>query len=361
MGADLARSLSESAPIFDTPSAAPVTRVLLVSLVVLAGCMGDVPRDNPFDPGSPQYDGTADVSGTVTGIYPQPDGQFGGREGVRVRVMAVGAPLERVTTTDATGAFSIDDLPTSADSLSRYVVRAEGVGLQAAEDTIEVAPGATARLVLRLDALPVVESQAARTVHIEEWFPGESVYRLEVEATVTDPDRATDVDVVALVVEELGFQALLVETSPGRFQATFRPDQLPGGQVQTLLGRPLRIEVTDLSGNVGQGPPLALVRVIEQTPLTASPQGRETVARNPPTLEWRPTPIPFTYTYRVDVNLINAAGIPTLIETARQIDPAALQYDVQRTLASGNYFWTLWVVDAAGNRSRSKEAGFVVP
>ncbi|WP_420454616.1 carboxypeptidase-like regulatory domain-containing protein [Rubrivirga sp.] len=341
-----------------------MTRYSLVLLVALAGCMGDAPRENPFDPNSERYDDAGTVSGVVTGIYPQPNGQFSGRAGVRVRVMPVDGGVERVTTTDENGEFSIEDLPTDPEGTD-YLVRAEGPGLREAETTVPVTARENARVLLRLDALPIVETQAVRTVHIEQWFPGETIYRLEVEATVSDPDRATDVDSVAIVAEGLGdepeFRAPLVETSPGRFQATFRPEQLPGGQVQALLGRPLRIEVTDLSGNVGQGLPLALVRVIEQTPLTASPQGSETVMRNPPTLTWRPTPIPFAYTYRVDVNLIDGAGIPNLIETARQIDPGALQYDVQRTLAPGNYFWTLWVVDEAGNRSRSKEAGFVVP
>ena len=220
--------------------------------------------------------------------------------------------------------------------------------------------GQTVETTLALDALPVVTAQTARTIHIERWVPDLPVFRLEVEAEVTDPDRPEDVAAVALVVEELGFRAPLAPEAPGRYALSLDASALPGGQVQSLLGRPLRIEVMDQSGNAALGPPLALVRVIEQTPLTASPQGYEFIASNPPVLTWRAAQLPFAFTYRVDLWLVDAAGIPNLVQTASSIAPSTLSHAVAEPLAPGDYFWTVWVVDAAGNRSRSKEAGFRV-
>lgn len=257
--------------------------------------------------------------------------------------------------TDAMGEFMIDRLPKS-----EYVVVAEGEGLRTETDTVSVRAGQTARVDFRLDALPVILTQNARTVHIEQWVQESSLFQLEVEAIVTDRDRATDVNGVELVVDDIGFRIALTQVAPGHYEGKFDAAQLPGGQVQAFLGRPLRIEVTDVNGNVGTGAPMTLVRVVEQTPLTASPQGTETISDPSPTLVWRPAQIPFTFTYRVDLYHVDGAGIPRLLESESGIDASVTSYDVTRTLGEGNYYWTVWIVDAAGNRSRSKEAGFSV-
>jgi hypothetical protein len=188
-----------------------------------------------------------------------------------------------------------------------------------------------------------------------------SVFRLEVEATATDPDRAADLVGAALVADGLGFRMALTEIAPGRFAATLDAADLPGGRVQSLLGQALRIEAVDLAGNVGVGPPLALVRVIEQTPLALRPQVDDPTA-NPPTLEWRPEDgLPFAFTYRVDVSFIDAADVPNLVYERDGIASTVVAHTVTDALPPGPYQWTVWVVDAAGNRSRSKPAGFRIP
>lgn len=318
----------------------------------LAGCLGEAPRDNPLDPFSESPVTVGEVTGRVTGIYPP----FDGLDGVRVRVMPRGSGTERVATTGADGAFTLDDVPSGP-----VLVMAEADGLDARSVETDVVAGSASEVLLQLNALPVVTAQAARTVHIERWFPDAPVFRLEVEANVTDPDRPSDVDAVALVVESLGFRAPLTEVGPGRFEAALDAAVLPGGQVQSLLGEALRIEVTDVTGAVALGPPLALVRVIEQTPLTASPQGLVALAVNPPVLEWRPAALPFAFTYRADVFLIDGAGIPNLVHSIEGLPPSATSLPLPAPLAAGDYYWTIWVTDAAGNRSRSKEAGFRVP
>ena len=331
-----------------------VTRlaICVVVAVGLAGCLDDAPHSNPLDPLSDAPVTAGEVSGRVTGISPP----FDGRGGVRVRVMPQGGGTERVTTTATDGTFTLDGIPGG-----RILVVAEADGLAEASVETDVVAGSTSEVLLQLNALPVVTAQAARTVHIERWFPDVPVFRLEVEADVTDPDRPSDVDAVALVVESLGFRAPLMEVGPGRYEAALDAAALPGGQVQSLLGQALRIEVTDVAGAVALGPPLALVRVIEQTPLTASPQGLVTLAANPPVLEWRPAALPFAFTYRADVFLIDGAGIPNLIQSADGLSPATTTLPLAAALVPGDYYWTIWVTDAAGNRSRSKEAGFRVP
>lgn len=317
----------------------------------LAGCLGEAPHENPLDPLSDAFRDAGAVEGTVTGIYPP----FEGRPDVRVVLVPLAGGAEVATRTGSDGGFRVEAVPSG-----RYAVIAAGEGFRATSDTVTVEVGRTAEATLPLDALPVVMSQEARTVHIERWVPDVPVFRLEVDAAVTDPDRPDDVASVALVVEELGFRAPMEPTGPGTYAVTLDDDALPGGQVQSLLGRPLRIEATDQLGNAALGPPLALVRVIEQTPLTASPQGFVFVTENPPVLTWRAAQLPFAFTYRVDLWLVDPAGIPNLVLSRDQIAPSTLSFAVPDALAAGDYFWTVWVVDAAGNRSRSKEAGFRV-
>lgn len=325
---------------------------LFVLLASLAAC-DEVARDNPLDPQSDLFRDVGRVAGRVTGLYPP----FDGRTGVAVRVVPLSADgVERVVRTGVDGAFKIDGLPGG-----RYAVVAGGEAFRDRADTVTVAPGATVRADFALDALPVVTAQAARTVHIERWFPGTPVFLLEVEVEASDPDRAADVESAALVVEGLAFREPITESEPGRFTASIDAGRLPGGLVQSLLGRTLRVEVTDRSGNTGIGPPLALVRVVEQTPLTASPQGLVTVAQNPPVLEWRPAALPFAFTYRIEAFLVDAAGIPNRVFSQTGVPSTETTLPLPDRLAAGDYVWTVWVEDGAGNRSRSKEAGFRVP
>ena len=331
----------------------------IVSVVVLGsaagwGC-GDAARTNPLDPLSDDFRDEGTVSGEVTELYPP----FDGRADIRVRLVPIGAVgrPELATRTNAEGQFVLGGVPTGP-----YAVVAEQDGFRAASDTVSVAPGTAAETTIRLDALPVVAEQSMRTVHIMRWVPDDPVFQLEVKAVADDPDRPEDVDGAALVVPDLGFSAELTRAGD-RFTATLGVAELPAPGVESLLGQTLRIEVRDASGNTSLGPPTSLVRIIELTPQTLSPQGFIFIETNTPMLEWRPAQLPFAFTYRVDLFLVDAAGIPNLIESESRdgIDPSVTSMPVTTALEPGDYYWTLWVVDAFGNRSRSREAGFRVP
>lgn len=327
----------------------------MVMLLAGPGCFDDPARENPLDPLSEGFRDEGAVSGRVTGLYPP----FPGRADVRVRLVPVGPAgrPELATRTDASGQFALGDVPSGP-----YAIVAEQEGFLGATDTVTVAPGAVAETTIQLDALPEVTEQSVRSVHISRWFPDEPVFQLEVAITATDPDRPEDVDSAALAVPDLGLSLPLdpVGGETGRFSALFDNAELPAPGIETLLGRMLRAEVFDAAGNTGLGPPLSLVRVIEQSPQTERPQSLAVVGPMP-TLVWRPLQLPFAFTYRVDVFLVvEEIGLPTLIERHEDIAPSITSLDVETELIPGDYFWTVWVVDTFGNRSRSKEAGFQV-
>lgn len=323
--------------------------VVLLAVASLTAC--DAARDNPLDPQSAAFRDEGRVAGVVTGAHPP----FAGLAGVRVELVPLAGGAEAVTRTDAAGSFRVAGLPGG-----RYAVTASGAAYAADADTVEVAPGAEAEVRLQLDALPVVVRQAARTVHVERWFPETPVFGLEIEVETADPDPGESAGAAVLVASDLGFRAPLVQTAPDRFSATFAAADLPGGQVQSLLGQTLQVELTDQDGRTTLGPPLALVRVIEQTPLTVGPQGYTFIPVNPPTLQWREAQLPFAFTYRVDLLYQDGAGIPNLVLSRDGLPPTTLTLPLAAPLAAGDYYWVVWVVDAAGNRSRSKEAGFRV-
>lgn len=199
-----------------------------------------------------------------------------------------------------------------------------------------------------------------RSVHILRWPPLDPAFQLEVEATATDPDRPQDLAGASFVVPDLGFSVAMDEVELGRYAATFDENDLPAPGIEALLGQPLRVEVRDASGNAALGPVQSLVRVIEQSPQTQSPQWPDQVSPTP-TLVWRPAQVSFEFTYRVDVSLVNAAGVPNLVASFDGIDPNQTSLSLTEDLVPSDYFWTVWIVDAVGNRSRSREAGFIVP
>lgn len=322
---------------------------LLLAAVALTAC--DAAHDNPLDPESAAFRDEGRVVGVVSGAHPP----FAGLPGVRVELVPLAGGAEVVTRTDAAGAFRVASLPGG-----RYVVQATDAAYAADADTVEVVAGGEAEVRLLLDALPIVVQQSARTVHIERWFPESPIFLLDVDVETMDPDPGESAGAAALVAPGLGFRAPLVQRGPDRFDAAFDAAALPAGQVQSLLGQTLHIELTDQDGRTTLGPPLALVRVVEQTPLTVGPQGFTFITQNPPTLQWREAQLPFAFTYRVDLFFQDGAGIPNRILSRDALPPTTLTLPLGAPLAPGDYYWVMWVVDAAGNRSRSKEAGFRV-
>ncbi len=319
----------------------------------VSGCLSGAPHDNPLDPLSDAPLDAGTLGGHARGIYPP----FDARAGARVHVQRLDAPgEERIARTASDGTFRLDDLPAG-----QYRVVADGDGLLADTALVAVTAGALSEAVFELDAVPVVSVPVVRTVHIENWPPLGPVYQLEVEVQATDPDRASDVDAAVLVAEGLGVRIPIAEAAPGVFRATLDAARLPGGQVQALLGQPLAVEVTDLSGGTGRSASVSLVRVVEQTPLTFRPQVSDPTPPNPPTLEWRPADLPFAFTYRVDVYVADGANTLVLVSSTTGIPPTETALALPAALPGGSYSWTVWTVDAAGNRSRSRPAGFTLP
>jgi hypothetical protein len=321
-------------------------------LILLAACLAacdSAPHENPLDPRSDRPVTAGAVAGQVTGVYPP----FPRRPGVRVRLLPIDGGVERVTTTDSRGEYSLEDIPRG-----RYIVRVGGEGLRTDSVEVIVETATLTQADFQLDEVPRVLDQAAQTARVDRQFPNSPLYTFTVKAAVTDPDRPTDVSEVAVVSSALGLRLLLNRDSTGAYSATYEEDVLPEGRIQSLLGKPLQIEVTDVFGNVGEGPAFSVARVIESAPQALRPSGLTVVSTPQPLLEWSEILLPFPFTIEVEVFLIDGAGIPNQVVSATGLDPFVTSYVVPEPLAPGDYFWVLRVRDLEGNTSRSRQAGF---
>jgi len=331
----------------------------LFGLVVLilggAGCLGDAPRENPFDPLSDNFEKEGSVSVLVTRYYPP----FQGLGAAAVHLAWMGLPegaLPVITTeTDETGRFIAKGMPEG-----RYQVRVEKTGFAEVVDTVEVAAGKTAEAEMRLGGLPVVTAPAVTSTHISRWWPATDLYQLEVVAEVKDLDGLADVETAWLEIPALAYTDTLASTqTAGLFMKNIPVSRLNQTSLEELLGLDLKIRARDKAGFEHVSGALRLVRVIEAVPVAREPQGLTLINEPRPLMRWDAMSLPFAYTYRVDVVRIET-NIQNTVEVQTAIPSTATSVQVQMSLPPGSYFWTLSVVDAFGNRSRSKEAGFQI-
>ncbi|MEX0747251.1 MAG: carboxypeptidase-like regulatory domain-containing protein [Rhodothermales bacterium] len=312
------------------------------------GCLSDAERSNPLDPLSEDFENVGIFEGLTTRFYPP-------HSPVRnVEVMLLPGPY--ITDSDADGRFVFRNIPAG-----EYRVSARKDGFVSAPDSIVlVAGGGNPDMEIRLDGLPTVTSFELRTVHIDRWWPGE-LFQLEIVAMVEDPDGLSDISLVEFAIPAFGFRDELSATGiAGRYQETIVADSLPGGNLHALLGKEIVLHVHDAAGFETASDPKFLVRVIDATPVAVEPQAQEFIDDGRPLLVWDDAALPFEYTYRIDI-VLDQANVQNVVLTIADIPPDRTSHQLETPLASGTYFWTISVVDAFGNRSRSKEAGFIVP
>lgn len=319
----------------------------MVALCV-SGCLADAPRGNPLDPASDAFEEVGALSGRAIRYYPP----YTGVEGARVRL----EPAGLTTVTAADGSFSFERVPVGTQR-----VVAEKDGFAEAGDTVAVLLGErTIGIDLRLDGLPEMAGIELRTVHVSRWWPQDDLYLLEAEARVVDPDGEADVSDVVLELPDFDFATRLREAGPGRFMGSVPEDSLSTRSLHALLGYPVYLRIADHAGASVHRGPLSLARVIDQTPVAEAPQGLETVSDPRPVFTWQAVSLPYPFTFRVDVVRVET-NIQTVVASIDEIPATETSVRPRDPLATGTYYWTVSIVDAFGNRSRSKEAGFTVP
>ncbi len=327
---------------------------LLTCLSMLAaGCLGEAPHDNPLDPASDRFVN----EGGLTGHIANRNGQSLANAEVHLLPVSDPAFPSISTQTNGQGQFLLRDLP--AEESYRLQVKKTGYStLLTSLVTVEAGQSLPVPEV-RLNALPLFEDISLRSVHLSRWWPSD-LYFLEINARTNDPDGLVDVENVWVEIPELEFAAPLTPTSGGQFELRLDEDALPTSSLSALLGRSFSLFVEDQQNDTAAAAPRQLARVIEAIPVATSPSGDVLLDTDEPVLIWDPLALSFSFSYEVQV-FRDEVNQNVLVQTLPEIPPSQTSIPLSSPLPTGQYFWTVAVIDTYGNRSRSKEAAFRIP
>lgn len=202
-----------------------------------------------------------------------------------------------------------------------------------------------------------------RSLHTARLFPTIDSYAALVEAWAP-PDMSMESVWVSFDYREpLALRRASQDTSDLQvWKTSLVPSYLSAGtgindpQMQAVAGKPFFIGFMTQNGDEIELDPVYMFRVILETPQLVTPQGRDTTFVTP-VLEWESFHAPFEFQYLATV-WRNEAEFEVQIWNSDSLTPDTSQVMVDIPLPTGNYYWTLFVIDTYGNYSRSKEGEF---
>lgn len=312
-----------------------------------AGCFEGAPRRHPLDPQGENFEDIGGISILVSTYY-------GPRSGIADATVKI-TPGSFFGETDASGRVFVSGLVSGTYSLT-----VEKAGYASQSQTINVNTGETANIEIPMPGLPEFTSIDISTLHISRWWPPpEELFRLQLETTLNDPDGLADIEEVWIEIPDFDYkETLTIQSSPGVFTHTILETSLPV-RLPALLGRDMILFARDRTGAINQSEKQSIFRIIDASPLAVLPQGLQLLDTTTPELTWESISEDYPFSYQVDVVRVDN-NIQNLILSLSDIssDSSSVQTS---PLSSGEYFWTVSVVDEFGNLSRSKEAGFRIP
>jgi hypothetical protein len=221
----------------------------------------------------------------------------------------------------------------------------------------------TRSLTFPLNGAPVVLLQNIVTTKIDQYYPSPQYY-VDVSADVTDPNGIMDLDSVWFAFTTYVFPMDYVPTVK-QFQTRVFKYEIPTNTIEWLAGKPLHIVSRDLSRAQDTSEAFYITRVIENgaTPTSPSAANNDTTGGTP-LLTWTPPTMTFTCSYTLTISRVDA-GTQTAVWSVSDVNSLLEQYQYPTDgsvspLGSGNYVWTVTIVDEFGNSCRSKESAFVV-
>ena len=316
--------------------------------LMFAGCL-NAPRDNPLDPSSSYFKNSASINGQVN-VRDQ------NTPVVSATVLCVEQGVS--VQTDANGVFSFPVL--TPGTLTIICVKDD---FSPDTQRAQLNAGSSLSLLYSLNGFPIVLSQNILTHKYDQYFPSPQ-YFVDISASVIDPNGLADLDSVWFAVDSL-FYPMGYSVSTRLFEVTLYKYDFPTNTIEWLIGKPLAIWSRDRHGAVSFGQPFAITRIIESTAIPTYPTSlNNDTTSSQPLFKWSPPAVSFNYTYTLELSRVDA-GTETSVWTHSNIGSVVLQFQFPgdlsgQTLPSGNYAWTVSVVDDFGNSARSKEAAFVV-
>jgi len=323
--------------------------ILAFAALFLSNC-ADAPRENPLDPLSPQYQSNAALTGKAYVLNQN-------TPVAEARVTCLESGISVVT--DSNGSYQFGKINAGTITL---VCSKENFVPDTQKTVLET--GSSRQISFGLNGSPYVISQKILTRKIDQYYPSPQ-YFVEVDASVSDPNGITDVDSVWFVVADTVLYPMDYSPSAKLFQTTIFKYDFPTNTIQWLVGKPLTIRSKDRSKAISNSAPFTVTRIIENgaTPTSPTSLNNDTTGSTP-LLMWSPPAVTFIYTYALSISRVDA-GTETVVWTSSGVNLFNEQFQFPgdgsaQTLPSGDYVWTISVVDEFGNYCRSKEASFVV-
>ena len=317
---------------------------LLFAIFLILSCSFNPERDNPLDPSSKLYKGTALLSGKIYSFYAPYQPLSNGS------IFTI--PGFYGSTSDASGEFEIKNIP-----FGHYKIVATKNGY--APDTLQttVSGDQPNEINFHLDALPQFSEIKLFSYHVSQWWPTNDIYYLHVALNIDDKDGLGDISsVIVQIPITNGVDTLKSSIRPGYFEKVYREEEIPINHLQELVGYPFYFKAIDRSNHFNLSKPIYLKRIIEETPIATSPQGLE-ISAPTPTLKWQSSSLLYSHTFTTNIYRDDGGVISTIWEKSN-INSNLREITLNDSLAPGNYFWTVSILDAFGDKSRSKEAAF---
>ena len=327
-----------------------LSELLFLSFVLLlAGCIGEAPRDNPLDPLSTMYSGNIALKGRVLLAN-----QTAGVSGANVSSLEDGVGV----LTDSSGYFSFLRLSLGAQTIvcakNSCVADTQRIVLRADEPQ---------QLSFALNGLPGIPFTRILTRKIDQYFPSPQ-YFVDIAATVTDPNGVSDLDTSVWFSVDTLLYPMTYSITTKNFEVTLYKYDFPTNTIDWLVGKSLKIIATDIHGASGLSAPFAVTRIIENEAIPTYPSSlnNDTTRADSLVFRWNPPDVTFNYSYSIVLSRVDA-GTRTVVWTLTGLSSFFQEVSYPTSapaLLSGNYVWTIAVVDDFGNYARSKESSFVI-
>jgi hypothetical protein len=313
--------------------------VAVMAVLATLRCTWDAPHDNPLDPSL-----GGNISGRVLTRRATPI------PGAGVNLPGIG----RSAVTDSAGSFDLRGLP---EENAWVYIRAEGYAPESA--LVALTKGVIDTLNVYLDGLPYLQNCTVTTHVYGRSWPPKPLKFCKLTAAAGDLDGASDVDSVWVEIPATGYSQRLPYNSDKKlFIQTLWASDLPGEELDTLVGQEVRFWVADLESQVTVCTLSGIGRIISELPEPAFPSGGLDTLSSDTLFLWQRFNHGFGVRYHGEIVRIEAgspAGVAAEFDTP---DTAMLVNSSQ--LAPGDYYWTVEAIDGFGNSSRSAEELFRV-
>lgn len=311
--------------------------VIGLCLGVLSNC--DAPRDNPFDPDSPNYRQPYRTRIFVRSLYP-PNTAIPG-----ALVVSPNLGLSGITNGEGFADWQHDQV----DSIIVQTF-CEGYFNSA---TVFYPVEYNNDFSVLINAQPVLNE--ALFFSIFDNFQNQTY--VNIDAFISDQDGQSDIEKVLLRLSNTNFHKTLPFGAASSYSASFNITELPDNvNLQTLPELEFSLFVQNINGDSLIFEPFRIIRVIDKKLTLLEPHPTSRV-RGTILFRWEKVDLSYSFTYQIE--LYRLSGNVQLLETFKNIPADSSQFllddpEILDRLSNGGHFWLLQIRDRLGNICQSE-------